>query len=818
MAYIGQQPVVGRYILLDQISGGFNGTTSGFTMSTAAGAQGVVPGLAQNVLLSLGGVIQQPGVDYTISGSGLTFTSPPVSGTTFFATVLGDAQAVGTPSDGTVTPASIASGYNFVFPNLTVTGVHTIASGTASAPSLSITGDSNTGLYSPGADQVAISTNGSGRLFVDSSGRVGVGVSSPRQLLTLGSTTATSTTTPDCIDLGGTFSSANGSNAKIKLFFDGTNTFGFGAAVNSQLEYLVPSSGNHVFFRGTTESARIDSSGRLGLGTSSPGTRLSVADTSPTDGIVAQFDNLTSTAGTQCGIRLRHGSTSALQCDLVTTRDALNAGVDFAIKQSDELGAIQTRFYISETGRVGIGTTSPGGKLEVRGGTSDSNVIRVTDNTNYTFELGRSRDFAGSCGYIGGTGGTALSLGSNDVERIRIDTSGRVGIGTTSVTAGNLLEVRGRIESRNDSTSEYAFYARGGYTSGGEGGIRHAAGLIDLRTAGAYALTFSTNNSEVGRFDTSGRLLVGTSSARSNFYNGSDTTRVQIEGNTGLNSSLALIANANATFFEQPRLILAKAQGSGTGQNGALSNGDVIADISFQGSDGTEFVEGARIRAETDGGVSANDMPTRLVFSTTADSASSPTERMRINSNGQVIINNGAGVTQGTGAGLFVKANTSSSSDYSLHCTNSAATQVILGFRNDGYLRSEAVYAQTFAAAANVFVDANGYFYRATSSARYKRDIVSAGYSLALIDRLRPVTYKSAIKGQDGQLSEEVFGGLIAEEVHAAGFTEFVEYNNNNEPDALRYSHMIAIAIKGLQEAHTRIQDLEAEVAALKGA
>jgi len=65
MAYLGQQPVVGRYILLDQISGGFNGTASGFTMSTAAGAQGVIPGLAQNVLLSLGGVIQQPGVDYT---------------------------------------------------------------------------------------------------------------------------------------------------------------------------------------------------------------------------------------------------------------------------------------------------------------------------------------------------------------------------------------------------------------------------------------------------------------------------------------------------------------------------------------------------------------------------------------------------------------------------------------------------------------------------------------------------------------------------------------------------------------------------------
>jgi hypothetical protein len=172
MAYLGQQPVVGRYILLDQISGGFNGTASGFTMSTAGGAQGVIPGLAQNVLLSLGGVIQQPGVDYSISGSGLTFTTPPVSGTTFFATVLGDAQSVGTPSDGTVTPASIASGYDFAFPNLNVTGVVTIASGSAASPSLTFTGDLNTGLYSPGADQVAVATNGTGGCLLMRVGRL----------------------------------------------------------------------------------------------------------------------------------------------------------------------------------------------------------------------------------------------------------------------------------------------------------------------------------------------------------------------------------------------------------------------------------------------------------------------------------------------------------------------------------------------------------------------------------------------------------------------------------------------------------------------
>ena len=156
--------------------------------------------------------------------------------------------------------------------------------------------------------------------------------------------------------------------------------------------------------------------------------------------------------------------------------------------------------------------------------------------------------------------------------------------------------------------------------------------LIDSNYNAAIAV--GMGGSEKLRVTSSGQLLVGTSTARSNFYNGSNTTQIQVEGSTGLNSSLALVGNANSSFFEQPRLILAKAQGFGTGQNGALSGSDVIGDISFQGSDGTEFVEGARIRAEVDGSVSANDIPTRLVFSTTADGASSPTERMRIDNAG----------------------------------------------------------------------------------------------------------------------------------------------------------------------------------------
>jgi hypothetical protein len=57
----------------------------------------------------------------------------------------------------------------------TMTGALGVTTGTAAAPSVFISGDTNTGIYSPGADQVAVATNGTGRLFVDDQGRVGVG-------------------------------------------------------------------------------------------------------------------------------------------------------------------------------------------------------------------------------------------------------------------------------------------------------------------------------------------------------------------------------------------------------------------------------------------------------------------------------------------------------------------------------------------------------------------------------------------------------------------------------------------------------------------
>ena len=85
-----------------------------------------------------------------------------------------------------------------------------------------------------------------------------------------------------------------------------------------------------------------------------------------------------------------------------------------------------------------------------------------------------------------------------------------------------------------------------------------------------------------------------------------------------------------------------------------VNNGDTLGAVQFFGSDGAANIQGAAITAQVDGTTGTNDMPGRLVFSTTADGASSPTERMRIGSDGGVSI----GTTYAAGANILRVVNT----------------------------------------------------------------------------------------------------------------------------------------------------------------
>jgi len=170
--------------------------------------------------------------------------------------------------------------------------------------------------------------------------------------------------------------------------------------------------------------------------------------------------------------------------------------------------------------------------------------------------------------------------------------------------------------------------------------------------------------------------------------------------------------------------------------------------------------------------------------------------------------NTGVGSTPISGVRLTAKGAGTSSAGYSIACYDgNGATAFYV--RDDGIiftgLLTNSPYNATTANAANVELANDGILRRSTSSLRYKSDVTDAAHGLADVLKLRSVTYKGKNDGN------KIFGGLIAEEVHDAGLTEFVAYDKEGRPDAIHYGNMVALLVKAVQELTARVAELEAK-------
>ena len=355
----------------------------------------------------------------------------------------------------------------------------------------------------------------------------------------------------------------------------------------------------HTYSGGLSEQARIDSSGRLIIGdNSSEGSdrKLQVAATDSSAGI--EVFRYVTNANSAPSLTLSRSNSGTLGTNTLI-------GDDFAVGYV-QFKAANGSAYNTAAQIVAFVDGAPG---------VDDMPGRLTFQT--------TADGA-----------------SSPTERARIDSSGRFYVGGTvniahpnmdDIIVGDATGNRGiTVASATDGFGTLAF----GDSTDGSGNDRYQ-GFVEYYHDD-NSMRLGTVASERLRIDSSGRLLLNTTSARTNYFNSTSYgPLLNLEGTGNSNRVLSFIHNDNSGA---PLLVLGATGGSSAGSNTIIGSSGKFGFLSFQGADGSQLVEGAKITGEVDGTPGADDMPGRLVFSTTADGAASPTERLRIDSSGRVLI------------------------------------------------------------------------------------------------------------------------------------------------------------------------------------
>jgi hypothetical protein len=381
-------------------------------------------------------------------------------------------------------------------------------------------------------------------------------------------------------------------------------------------------------------------------------------------------------------------------------------------------------------------------------------------------------------------------------ERMRIDSSGRVGIGTISADANSQLHVVGSsyqplyINTTGTGGGGAAFLCSGTQalyvgTAGGSWltGSSTADGLIRSEAN----LIFGIGNSEKTRLDSSGRLLVGTSSDVSN---GSSNVKAQI-----IESDFGALALGR----------------SGT----TINNGTTIGDLRFYGNSGNTAAYGlfAQITCTADGSASSNtDNPGRLTFSTTADGASSPTERMRISSAGEILLNKTSDTLANAGWAVNINGRGQ------LTCSGDGAPVLRLNHTGSGGTQYPIEFFKNGSQVGSVSITASATAYNTSSDYRLKENVVPL---TGAVDRLLqiPVHRFNFIADPDHTVD-----GFIAHEAQAVvpecvtGTKDEVDADGNPIYQGIDQSKLVPLLTAALQETIAELQALKAEVAALKGA
>jgi len=687
MPYIGRDLNRGNYLKLDDISSSFNSSTTTFNLTV--GGSAFTPGSALSILVSVGGVIQEPESAYQVNNSEITFANPPTAQDSFFCIALGVSLGIGVPGNGTVNGTQIAKPFNYDgFFYLNDSSNRVGINSSSPTVALDVIGD--------------IKLNGN---LVNSSGSGGLqgnvyaasGISTFNDLLVNGNLTVegdtttlnttlrnvellrvsaastlpagiiTQTNTGDILRLydsstqvftvadGGNvgigtedpnfpleiYSNNTSTNNQLRIEQDGTGDAVMGFALTGTRAYSlgIDNDDGDKFKISTATNLHTNtlltidggSGGSVGIGTTVPDTPLHIYAND------SQLLTVERAASANSSIRFRN-TIASMYAGLMTN------AAGFAIDSDDNLGVSPMFMVKQSNGNVGIGTDIPAERLSVEDSSPAILINAISATGESKLQFGRTGNTnVGEIKYEHSN--NAFTFRTNDTaDQLRITSGGDVLIGghTQGGSDASKLSVFDsssnigiiQVHCGSEGTGDLAGIAFG---QGGSTATARAKSAIAARGSGSYGrvdLCFyvdgTADNNTVSAADE--RVRITSSQTRIGSQAATDTTsyEIQLSGAANSDSILSLY-------------------------NPTTNNGEGIHQGFFFKNSNDTVTEFARIQSnaiETTAATAKGD----LRFHTRSGSAgfSNASERLRIDSNGNIGMScvpsssGGAGTLYGT--------------------------------------------------------------------------------------------------------------------------------------------------------------------------
>ena len=522
MAYLGRSPAIGSQKVLDSIESQFNGSLTTFNLRY--NNQPIYPALPASLIVSLGGVLQEPREAYTVVSDTIVFASAPpaasdcwillyseygafVGGATSGDfTVSGDltlASELHGPANLIIDPAAVGddTGTVEIKGNLTVQGTTTtINSTTVDLDHLSL-GDGEIANFGTDNDLRIYHSGNISRIYDTSTNlqiagsiiefrnsgtnevmiaayeddRVELYYDGLEKLETTSTgVTITGNLIADNVGIGTSSPSYvldvqdSGAEAVLQLNRTDAATAGVLLVGSGDAANFITSGGTKDLFIATdnTERMRVDADGNVGIGTNSPIDLLSVGSSTTADQRISLFSNATSDNESYGSILFRFNTANGNKnAKISALRKTNSSGADLVFYTRTPGDAVnndggEERMRITSSGSVGIGETNPIYKLHLGDGAAEEITAKLTDGADSNFILAAAN-------------GSAINSAGNEVSRFGIYYEG----------------------TTNDWNSYLQFIRGTGATTG--------------------EIAFITSQSEALRIDGSGNVGIGTDSPSS---------------------------------------------------------------------------------------------------------------------------------------------------------------------------------------------------------------------------------------------------------------------------------------------------------------